>query len=243
MALPPDRSPGPSPPPPLLLGARKSREDFLQTMRANLNLPGFLLTALLFAFAAPLALAEELAPDALIRRVSEEIQQAMRDDKALRAGDPARTASLMEEKILPHFDFRRATQIAMGANWRRATPEQQEALTREFRTLLVRAYTGGLASYGDRQILVSPLRAKPEDTEVTVRSHVKQAGTEPITVEYDLYKSGGAWKVFDVRIGGISLVLTYRTAFAEEVRNHGIEGLLNTLAGKNRQGSAKRREV
>jgi len=161
-------------------------------MRANMSFPKFLLATLLLAFAAPLALAEGLAPDALIQRVSEEVQQAVREDKQLRAGDPARIASLMEEKILPHFDFRRATQIAMGANWRRASPEPQEALTREFRIMLVRAYAGGLASFGNHQIVFSPLRAKPDDTEVTVRSQVRQAGVEPMAVEYDLYKSGGA---------------------------------------------------
>ena len=199
----------------------------------------YLLAAALFAFTAPLALAQDLAPDALIQRISEEVLGAIKDDKELRAGDSARIAALVEAKILPHFDFRRATQIAMGANWRRASAEQQEELTREFRTLLVRTYSGALAGYRDHQVVVSPLRAKPGDAEVTVRTLVKQAGAEPIALEYDMERTAGAWKVFDVRLSGISLVVTYRTAFSEVVHNHGVEGLIDTLASKNRQSSLK----
>lgn len=199
----------------------------------------YFLAAALFAFTAPLALAQELAPDALIRQISEEVLGAIKDDKELRAGDSAKLAALVEAKVLPHFDFRRATQIAMGANWRHASAEQQEELTRQFRTLVVRTYSGALAGYRDHQIVVSPLRARPGDAEVTVRSQVRQPGVEPMTLEYDMEKTATDWKVFDVRVGGISLVATYRTAFAEVVRNHGVEGLIDTLASKNRQSSLK----
>lgn len=120
----------------------------------------------------------------------------------------------------------------MGANWRRASAEQQDRLTREFRTLLVRTYSGALAGYRDQVIEFRPLRAAPGETEVTVKSQVKQAGTEPIAIEYDLAKNGREWKVFDVRIGGMSLVATYRSAFAEEVRNRGVEGLIGLLSRK-----------
>jgi phospholipid transport system substrate-binding protein len=123
----------------------------------------------------------------------------------------------------------------MGANWRRATPQQQERLTAEFRNLLVRTYSGALASYRDQVIEFRPLRAQPGDTEVTVRSLVRQPGAEAIAIEYDLEKSGAAWKVFDVRVGGMSLVATYRTTFAEQVRNHGIDGLIDSLSSKNRR--------
>jgi phospholipid transport system substrate-binding protein len=189
---------------------------------------------LVFALAALPAFPQEAAPDALIRNVTEEVLVAIRQDKAIQAGDAKKIAALVDAKILPHFDFKRATQIAMGPAWRRATPEQQESLTREFKTLLVRTYSGALAGYRDQSIEVLPLRAKPGDTEVTVRSRVRQSGAEPVLIEYDMEKNGAAWKVFDVRVAGISLVVTYRTSFAEEIRNRGIDGLISTLAAKNR---------
>lgn len=191
--------------------------------------------ALAWALAMPSAVAEDLAPDALMRQISSQVVASIRQDKDIQAGDAAKIAALVEAKILPHFDFRRTTQIAMGANWRRASPEQQEQLTREFRTLLVRTYSGALASYRDQVIEFRPLRAAPGDTEVTVRSQVRQPGAEPIVIEYDMAKAGSGWKVFDVRISGISLVATYRSAFAEEVRNHGVDGLINLLVSKNRK--------
>jgi len=192
------------------------------------------ISALLAAFVMPLAFAEEIAPDVLVKSITEEVIAAVRQDKGIQAGDTRKLAELVEAKILPHFDFARITQIAMGVNWRRATPEQQEQLIREFRTLLVRTYSGALAGYRDQVIEFRPLRARPGDTEVTVRSQVRQSGVEPIAIEYDLEKTGSAWKVFDVRVAGISLVATYRSAFAEEVRNHGVEGLISLLSSKNR---------
>jgi phospholipid transport system substrate-binding protein len=195
--------------------------------------------ALFWVLEFPLALAQELAPDALVKRISDEVIAAIRQDKELQAGNPAKIHALVEAKVLPHFDFRRATQLAMGANWRRATPEQQEELVREFRTLLVRTYSGALANYRDQVIEFRPTRVQPGDTEATVRSVVRQSGAEPIAIEYDMAKSESGWKVFDVRVGGISLVANYRTAFAEEVRNRGIEGLIGLLSNKNRQGGVK----
>jgi len=191
-------------------------------------------TVFITAFAMPLALAQELAPDALVKGVTADVIAVIRQDTDLQAGNPAKLHALVEAKILPHFDFRRATQIAMGAGWWRATPEQQEQLVREFRTLLVRTYSVALASYRDQAIEFRPLRARSGDAEVTVVSRVKQSGAEPVVIEYDLAKSESGWKVFDIRVAGISLVVTYRSAFAEEVRNHGIEGLISLLSGKNR---------
>lgn len=189
--------------------------------------------ALLFAFAAPAARAQEEAPDALMKRISDEVIAEIRKDKDLRAGDGAKIAALVDARIVPHFDFRRITQIAMGAHWRRASAEQQERLTREFQTLLVRTYSGALAGYRDQAIEFRPLRAAAGDTEVTVKSQVRQPGAEPIAIEYDLAKGGRGWKVFDVRIAGLSLVANYRSTFAEEVRNNGIEGLIALLSRKN----------
>jgi len=198
-----------------------------------------ILASFLLVSASALALADEPAPDALIRRISEEVLEAMRADPELRAGNPAKVVPFVDEKILPHFDFARATQIAMGPSWRGATPGQREALTREFRALLVRTYTAAVADSRDSEVVVSPQRARPSDTEVTVRSQVKRPGEQPATIEYEMEKTASGWKIFDLRIEGISLMGTYRTAFAEEVRNHGVDGLILTLSGKNRPGDSK----
>jgi phospholipid transport system substrate-binding protein len=170
-----------------------------------------------------------------MKNLSGEIIAEIRRDKALQAGDAAKIAALVEARIVPHFDLRRITQLAVGPGWRRATPEQQDRLTQEFKTLLVRTYSGALASYRDQAIEFRPLRAAAGDTEVTVKSLIRQSGAESIAVEYDLARVGAQWKVFDVRIGGISLVATYRSSFAEEVRNNGVDGLIAQLSRKNRQ--------
>ena len=195
-----------------------------------------LLLAVLLAGAAA-APAQETMPDALVRSITDDVAAALKRDKAMQALDSGKLAELVEARILPHFDFRRTTQIAMGAYWRHATPEQQEQLTREFRALLVRTYSSALASYRDQTIEVRPLRMRPGDTEVTVRSLVRQAGAEPVQIDYDMERTASDWKVYDVRVGGISLVATYRTAFAEEVRNHGVDGLIQVLAAKNRNAT------
>jgi phospholipid transport system substrate-binding protein len=189
----------------------------------------------LLALLAPMALAEELAPDALIKSLTADVTAAVRQDPAIRAGNSRRLSELVEAKIVPHFDFNRAVQIAMGPNWRRATPEQQEELTREFKTLVLRTYSGALAAYRDQAITFRPLRAHPGDSEVTVRSEINQPASEPLAIEYDMEKTGADWKVYDIRVSGISLVATYRNTFSQEVRNHGIEGLIQGLATKNRQ--------
>jgi phospholipid transport system substrate-binding protein len=198
-----------------------------------------LCTSLVLMLAMPLAGAQALAPDALMKTVTDEVIAAIRADKDIQAGDAAKIAALVEAKIVPHFDFRRTTQIAMGAAWRLASPEQQERLTSEFTRLLLRTYSGALASYRNQTIVYWPLRARPDDAEVTVRSQVRQPGTEPIAIDYDLAKTESGWKVFDVRVAGISLVVTYRTTFAEEVRNRGIEGLIGALSSKNREATKR----
>jgi phospholipid transport system substrate-binding protein len=193
-----------------------------------------LLRLLFSMFFVPAALAQELAPDALVKRISDEVIAAIRLDKAIQAGDPRKIHDLVDAKVLPHFNFKRTTQIAMGQSWRRATPEQQEQLVRQFKLLLVRTYSGALASYRDQVIEFKPLRARPGENEVTVRSVVKQGGTAPIAIDYDLEKSESGWKIFDVRVDGISLAANYRSAFADEIRNNGIDGLIALLATKNR---------
>ena len=192
---------------------------------------------LLLAIAVQGATAQELAPDELVRTVTQDVISVVKGDKAIQAGDRKKTIALVEEKVLPHFNFTRMTALALGVNWRKATPEQQKAVVDEFRTLLVnRAEAAG----GDVVIEVLPPRAKQGDTEVAVRSVVKQPGGEPVTIDYSMEKTPAGWKVYDVAIGGVSLVTTYRDAFANEVRNGGIDGLIKSLAEKNRQLEMKR---
>jgi phospholipid transport system substrate-binding protein len=190
------------------------------------------------AFAAP-AFGEDAAPDALVKAISEDVIASIRRDKDIQAGDAAKIAALVETKILPHFDFAHTTRIAMGPNWRRATPEQQERITREFRELLVRTYSTALTTYRDQRIDVKPLRARPDDTQVTVRSEVRQAGAQPVAIDYEMEKAADGWKIFDIRIAGASLAATYRDTFAEVVRNHGVDGLIELLSGKNQNGARR----
>ena len=186
----------------------------------------------LFALIGLLVIAPVLAeepPDTLLKRVSAEVVQ----HQAIRSGDPAKLRALIETKLMPHVDTRRVTQIAVGTHWKRATPGQQAELERQFTALLARTYAGALASYRDQAIEFLPLRANTADTDVTVRSRIRQSGAETIMVEYDLWKTAAGWKVYDMRVAGVSLVATYRTSFSEEVRNRGIDGLIAALVTKN----------
>jgi len=189
------------------------------------------LSALVFSS----ALAEDLAPDTLVRAIADDVIAAIKHDPKL-TDSPARVAALVEARVLPHFDFAHTTRIAMGSNWRRATAEQQERLTLEFRTLLVRTYSTALVNYRDQVIDVKPLRAKPGDDQATVHSEIRQPGTQPMSIDYDMERTQAGWKVFDIRIAGASLAATYRDTFAEVVRNHGVDGLIEQLSSKNRQG-------
>ena len=195
--------------------------------------------AVVLALAAPAATAQELAPDALVKAISTDVLAAIRQDKDIRAGNPKKIASLVETKILPHFDFAHTTRIAMGANWRRASAEQREQLVREFRTLLVRTYSSALANYRDQVIEFKPLRAQAGEAQVTVKSEVRQSGAQAVSIDYEMEKTPSGWKIYDVKIGGVSLAATYRDSFAEEVRNHGIDGLIDLLSGKNRENEAR----
>jgi len=192
------------------------------------------------ALAVPGASAQDLTPDALVKTVTQDVIAVIKQDKEIQAGNQKRTIALVEEKVLPHFNFTRMTALAMGVNWRKATPEQQQALVNEFRTLLVRTYSTALSAYRNQVIEVKPLRAPPGDADVVVRSEVKQSGTEPVTLDYSMERTPNGWKVYDVTVGGVSLVTTYRDTFANEVRNAGVDGLIKALAEKNRQLETKR---
>jgi phospholipid transport system substrate-binding protein len=190
----------------------------------------------LFALLIPVAQAQQPAPDVLVKTITEEVVTILKKDQDIQAGDAKKAADLIETKIVPHFNFVRMTRIAMARNWRLASPEQQKELVGEFKTLLVRTYSTALSNYRDQQIDYRPLRAKPEDTEVTVKSDVKPSGSsQPISIDYEMEKTPNGWKVYDVKVGGVSLVTTYRDTFASEVRERGVDGLIKSLAAKNRQ--------
>ena len=173
-------------------------------------------------------------PDELVKGVMLDIQAIIVKDKDLQSGDRGKTIRLIEEKALPHFDHVEMTSLAVGASWRKASPEQKQRLADEFRSLLVRTYASSLASFGSQKFDFRPLRAKPEATDVTVQVRVLQPGAQPVVVEYDMEKTPRGWKCYDVRVAGISLVVNYRTEFANLVRESGIDGLIRALAAKNK---------
>ncbi len=197
-------------------------------------MPTMRIAALLLSLCLALpAVAQELAPDALVRKVTEEVLAAIKSDKDLQAGDRKKSLALAEEKILPHVDFREATQIAMGKSWRQATPEQQKRLVDEFRALLVRIYSASLDIYRGQTMKVLPLRAGRDDTDVKVRNQYIREGRPPVAVDYSMMKTPTGWKIYDISVEGISLVLTYRSEFEAIVRIDGIEGLIKKLQEKN----------
>ena len=181
------------------------------------------------------------AADQLVQGITTEVIGIIKKDKEIQSGNSKRIQQLVESRVLPHFNFARMTQIAMAVNWRRASAQQQQALVAEFKTLLVRTYSNALSLYRDQVIDFKPLRARPEDTEVTVRSEIKQRGQQPLALDYDMEKTSQGWKVYDVKVGGVSLVSTYREDFAGQVRDAGIDGLIKVLVSKNRQLEAKAR--
>jgi phospholipid transport system substrate-binding protein len=200
------------------------------------------LAAILFTAFAPLAAAQTAqAPDTLVRTVTQDVIDIVKQDKDIQSGNTKKTIALVEQKVLPHFNFTRMTALAMGINWRKATPEQQRMLVDEFRMLLVRTYSTALTAYRNQTIEYKPLRAQPSDTDVMVRSEVRQSGAEPVSIDYSMEKTSSDWKVYDVAVGGVSLVTTYRDTFANEVRNGGIDGLIKSLNDKNRQLEARSR--
>ncbi len=196
------------------------------------SLFGILLACFLAVSAAHAA--EVVAPDVLAKNVTEEVLAILRADKAIQAGDSRKAAELIEARILPHFNFQTMTRLAMGKNWAQASPEQRKALTSEFRTLLVRTYTASLTLYRDQTIEYRPLKLAPGDTDVVVKSTIRQAGREPISADYAMEKTESGWKVYDIKFAGISLVQNYRSTFSAEIQRNGVDGLIKALAEKNR---------
>lgn len=189
--------------------------------------------------AAPLSARAQEAPDVLVKRVSAEVLQIIKTDPKVVAGDQARIREVIETKLLPYFDFPRMTQLAMGRNWAKAAPEQQKRLTDEFRSLLVRTYSGALTQYRNQTLEFKPLRGDAAATDVTVRSEVIRSGQAPVQIDYSMAKTPEGWKAYDVIVGGVSLVTNYRDEFNEQIRAGGVDGLVNALAARNKGGGAK----
>jgi phospholipid transport system substrate-binding protein len=195
-----------------------------------------LLSALLLCGAglfAPQSIAEVTPPDELVKTVTLEVLDIVSKDKEIQAGNVEKVISLVDAKVLPHFSFDSMTALAMGVNWRKATADQKTKLIQEFRTLLVRTYASALTSYRDEQFEFLPLRAKPTDTDVTVNVRVIKPGRQPIAIDYDMEKTAAGWKCYNVYVAGVSLVLNYRTEFANEIRKSSIDGLIAVLQQKN----------
>ena len=188
---------------------------------------------LLLAFGVP-ARAQDVPPDQLVKTVTLEVVDLIKSDKEIQAGNRAKLVQLIDAKVLPHFNFTAMTALAMGQSWNKANPDQKKRLTEEFRTLLVRTYASALAAYSEQKFDFRPLRAKPTDTDVTVQVRVLQPGTQPVPIDYSMEKTAAGWKVYDVMVGGVSLVANYRTEFNATVRESGIDGLINNLAKKNK---------
>jgi phospholipid transport system substrate-binding protein len=193
------------------------------------------LLCLLSAFFLVSANAQEpTPPDVLVKNVTTEVVEIIAKDKEIRSGNRAKLIEVIDAKVLPHFNFASMTALAMGQNWRAATPEQKKDLTDAFRTLLVRTYASALAAYSEQKFDYRPLRAKPTDTDVTVQVRVIQPGQQPVPIDYAMEKTPAGWKVYDVMVGGVSLVANYRTEFASVVRSSSIDGLIKDLQAKNK---------
>jgi phospholipid transport system substrate-binding protein len=200
---------------------------------------GLICAAAALAIVASAPAHAQEAPDALVRRVSGEIIGVIKSDPQVQAGNQARIREVIETRLLQYFDFNRMTAIAMGKNWRTATPEQQQRLTDEFRTLLVRTYSGALNQYRNETIETKPARLNPGDTEVTVRTLVIRPSREPEQIDYSMESTPQGWKAYDVIVGGVSLVTNYREEFNGQVKAGGIDGLIGTLAAKNKGPAPK----
>ncbi len=183
---------------------------------------------------ASLAHAQFEAPDVLVKNVTTEVVELIAKDKQIRAGDRARLVELIEAKVLPHFNFQSMTTLAMGQSWNKADAAQRKVLIEEFKTLLVRTYASALAAYSEQRLDYRPLRARPTDTDVTVQVRVIQPGAQPVPIDYSMERTGSGWKIYDVMVGGVSLVANYRTEFNGTVRSSGVDGLIKNLQAKNR---------
>jgi len=209
-----------------------NRRTFSHLVTASLSL------ALLAS--APFVRAAEEAPDALIKRVSVEVLDKIKSDKDVQAGDMAKVIALVDSKVMPNVNFTRMTASTVGRSWRQANPEQKKRLQEEFKTLLIRTYSGALSQVKDQSLSVKPLRAEPTDTEVVVRTEVLGHG-EPVQLDYRMEKTATGWKIYDINVLGIWMVETYRTQFAQEISTKGIDGLISSLAERNKANASDKK--
>ena len=184
-------------------------------------------------FASALAMAEVEAPEVLVKRISTEVLASVKADPAIQKGDVSRIVTLVDAKVMPNVNFARMTSMAAGRSWRQATPEQQKQLQDEFKTLLVRTYAGALGEVRDQTLSFKPMRSKPEDTEVVVRSEVRGKG-EAIQLDYRLEKAPDGWKIYDLNVLGVWLVEAYKSDFAQVINTKGIDGLIANLVQRNK---------
>ena len=201
-----------------------------------------MVSALAFAAAGPARAADE-APDVMIKRLSEDVLGSIKSDKTLQSGDISKVIALVDSKIMPNVNFQRMTAAAVGPGWRQASPEQQQRLQEEFKTLLIRTYSGALAQVSDQTILVKPLRAGAEDKDVVVRTEVRGRG-DPIQLDYRMEKTpgqGSGWRIYNLNVLGVWLVETYRSQFAQEINAKGIDGLITALAERNKSNAVARK--
>ena len=189
--------------------------------------------ACLMALALPARAQQDLGPEELVRKVTQDVLDAIRSDKQLAAGDKQKALRLAEEKVLPLIDFEEAARLAVGRAWAQATPEQRKKLVEEFRKMLVRTYSNAISAYEGQTMQVLPVRMKPGDTEVTVHNRYIRAGGTPLPVDYQMHKTDQGWKIYDITVEGVSLVLTYRSEFDAVVKQSGIDGLIKRLEEKN----------
>jgi len=188
---------------------------------------------------AATAMAQDVGPDVLVKTVTNEVLEIVRKDKDIQSGNTKKAIDLVEIKVLPHFNFTRMTQLAVARDWRQASAAQQKVLTDEFHVLLVRTYAKALTEYKNQTVVFKPFVLKAGETDVRVRTEIKQAGAgKNVELDYWLEKSPSGWKVYDIEVGGISLITNYRESFASEVRNSGIDGLIKSLQAKNKSGEA-----
>jgi len=193
-------------------------------------------SVLAFLGAAALAVsawAQNLAPDQLVQKITDEVLAAIKSDKQLAAGDKQKALKLAEEKVLPYVDFEQATRLAVGRAWREATPEQKKRLATEFRNMLVRTYSNAISAYQGQTLKVLPQRGKQDPEETVVRTQFIRAGGQPLPIDFTMHKAGETWKVYDITVEGVSLVMTYRSEFDAVVKQEGVDGLIKRLAQKN----------
>lgn len=196
-----------------------------------------LLLALMTGYASAQTQAADTPPDVLARTTTNEVLTILKQDKELQNGNLSKVYQLVEAKILPNFDFNRMTQLVIGKHWPRATAQQKQSLVTEFRNLLVRTYASSLTAFTNQTVDFKPFTMRPDDTDVTVRSEIRQPGGQPIPIDYNMYKTAFGWKIYDVTIDSVSLVTNYRSSFSSAIRQNGIDGLIKTLADQSNRNS------